>query len=266
MQVRQTLSIRLFAYSLPIPYPVTIPAVRTLGIIPARYGSKRFPGKPLAEIRGKTMIQRVWEQASLAKLDHLVIATDDDRIYEHAADFGVVVMTSPDHASGTDRCAEAAERVDPHGQYDVVLNIQGDQPFIDPEYIDRLVRTVAEPNVDVATLCCRLSSSRDLLDPAIVKVVVSINGTALYFSRSPVPYVQGHEPGEWTARFAFQKHIGTYAFKRRILSALSVLTTTPLEEAEQLEQLRWLEHGYTINLVDVPADILSVDRPEDILR
>lgn len=242
-----------------------IPSVRTLGVIPARYGSKRFPGKPLVDIKGKSMIQRVWEQASLARLDALVVATDDERIYEHVAAFGTAMMTSPHHLSGTDRCAEVCDRLDPDCGYDVVVNVQGDQPFIDPDIIDRLLKSVAEPDVEISTLCCPITSSRDLLQPDIVKVVCTANSKALYFSRSPIPFVQGHDPRQWADTFSFKKHIGTYAFRRRVLSQLANLAPTPLEEAEQLEQLRWLEHGYAIDLVHINSDVKAVDTPEDLI-
>jgi 3-deoxy-manno-octulosonate cytidylyltransferase (CMP-KDO synthetase) len=240
------------------------PSVRTLGIIPARYGSTRFPGKPLVDISGKSMIQRVWEQASLAKLDTLVVATDDDRIYEFVASFGTAMMTSPHHMSGTDRCAEVADRLDPDFGYDVVINVQGDQPFIDPDIIDRLILSVAEPDVEISTLCCPIKSSRELLDPASVKVVLATSGKALYFSRSPIPFVQGRDTSEWTESYSFKKHIGTYGFKRRVLSQVAALAATPLEGAEQLEQLRWLERGYSISVIEVTSEVKSIDRPEDL--
>jgi 3-deoxy-manno-octulosonate cytidylyltransferase (CMP-KDO synthetase) len=240
------------------------PSVRVLGIIPARYESKRFPGKPLAQINGRSMIQRVWEQASLAKLDNLIVATDDDRIYEHVAQFGSVIMTSGQHQSGTDRCAEAVNRMDPDCGYDIIVNIQGDQPFIDPGIIDSLVRSVAEPDIEISTLSCPVSSSRDLLDPGVVKVVVDRNGHALYFSRSPIPFLQGHDPTRWSDQFPYKKHIGTYAFRRRVIDQLAQLPSGLLEVAEQLEQLRWLEHGYTIRVVEIEGDVKAVDRPEDI--
>jgi 3-deoxy-manno-octulosonate cytidylyltransferase (CMP-KDO synthetase) len=210
------------------------------------------------------MIQRVWEQASLAGLDKLVVATDDARIYDHVSAFGHVVMTSPHHLTGTDRCAEAIEQVDPEYTCDVVINIQGDQPFIDPIVIMQLARAAAERDLDMSTLSCPIEQGPDLVNPAIVKVVVDANDEALYFSRSPVPFVQGIDRGAWLESHPFRKHIGTYAFKRSVLAQLGRLPSTPLEQAEQLEQLRWLEHGYAIYVHHIATDIRSIDTPEQL--
>ena len=210
------------------------------------------------------MIRRVWEQASLAQVDALIVATDDDRIYDHVAEFGRVIMTSRAHASGTDRCAEVAAMMDRESAFDVVINIQGDQPFIDPALIDQVASACARDDVDIATLSVPITQVRDVMDAHIVKVVVSGNGRALYFSRSPIPFIQGKDKGDWVGSFPFQKHIGTYAYKRHVLTEIAALSPSPLEEAEQLEQLRWIEGGYSIAVIRSETDVRSIDKPEDV--
>lgn len=239
-------------------------ALRTLGVIPARYGSRRFPGKPLADISGKPMIQRVWEQASLAQLDKLVVATDDQRIFDRVTDFGgTALMTSQHHQSGTDRCAEALEEQKDYEHYDVVVNIQGDHPFVDPTIIDRLADAcrVAE----IATASCPIRTVKELMEPSVVKVVMNEKGEAVYFSRAAIPYVQGQEPSRWLQSFPFRRHIGIYAFQRDALRQVSELPQSALELAEHLEQLRWLENGYAIHIVEIDAYVQSVDVPADIV-
>lgn len=235
-------------------------------IIPARYASTRFPGKPLAIVQGKTMIQRVYEQACQATLpDTVAIATDDERIFEHALSFGApVFMTAPELPSGTDRCAAVAARF-PDATH--IINVQGDEPFVQPEQIDLLASVLmSHPEREIATLAKRIDDPELLFNPNIVKVVFSVKNEALYFSRHPVPFVRGAEPGKWLEKQAFFKHIGLYAFKREVLLALSSLAPASLEQAESLEQLRWLENGYHIAVGITDIETAGIDTPEDLER
>ncbi len=237
-----------------------------LGVIPARFASTRFPGKPLADIGGKSMIRRVYEQAVLSELtDRVVVATDDERIYEHVRMFGAeVLLTRPDHPSGTDRCAEVAEHF-PDAQY--VLNIQGDEPFIQPQQIDLLAHTLLEQTQSgIATLAKIIEQAEALDNPNIVKVVLSQSGEALYFSRYAIPFLRGATSENRLAQHTFYKHIGLYGFRRETLLHITALSPTPLECAESLEQLRWLEHGFRIAVRLTDMETMGVDTPEDILR
>lgn len=237
-----------------------------LGVIPARYASTRFPGKPLVLIGGKTMIQRVYEQAVLAEhISRVVVATDDERIYEHVRMFGgEVVRTRADHPSGTDRCAEVAAAY-PDAEF--VLNIQGDEPFIQPQQIDLLAQTLLEQDqAGIATLAKPIDAEEVLDNPNIVKVVLSQSGEALYFSRYPVPYLRGSSPGNRLAHHTFYKHIGLYGFRRDLLQRITALAPTPLERAESLEQLRWLEHGFRITVRITDMETIGIDTPEDLER
>ena len=237
-----------------------------IGIIPARYQSSRFPGKPLVEIGGKYMIQRVYEQAS-SKLDHVVVATDDSRIETAVKDFGgKVILTSPDHTSGTDRCAEALNKFEAaYNQIvDVIINIQGDEPFIQPQQIKHLMTCFKDPDTQIATLAKRIESFEELNDPNIPKVVVNQNNEALYFSRSPIPFVQSKGKSEWLKEHSFLKHIGIYAYRKYILLEIARLNPSTLEKAESLEQIRWLENGYRIHVEITEYDSISVDTPEDL--
>lgn len=239
---------------------------RMVVVIPARYASTRFPGKPLAIIHGKTMIQRVYEQACKAVIpDQVVIATDDERIYEHARSFDApVFMTNPDLPSGTDRCAAIADHF-PEATH--LINVQGDEPYVQPEQIDLLASIlINQPEKDIATLARQIDQPELLFNPNIVKVVFSLNSEALYFSRHPVPFVRGAEPNEWLEKQAFFKHIGLYAFKKEVLKALSGLAPTALERAESLEQLRWLENGYRISVGLTSIETVGIDTPEDLDR
>jgi 3-deoxy-manno-octulosonate cytidylyltransferase (CMP-KDO synthetase) len=230
-----------------------------LGVIPARYASQRFPGKSLARIAGKSMIQHVFERAGQASyLTHLVIATDDARIADEARTFGAPVrMTRADHLSGTDRVAEVA-RTHPA---QVVVNIQGDEPLIDPSAIDAAVLSLLQdPDARMGTLKRRIDHPDELDNPNVVKVVTDHSGNALYFSRSPIPYLRGD--GE-TQHF---KHIGLYVYRRDFLLGCSSLPVGPLEQAERLEQLRALENGYRIRVVETSYDSIGVDTPEDYER
>ncbi|MCL2097318.1 MAG: 3-deoxy-manno-octulosonate cytidylyltransferase [Bacteroidales bacterium] len=239
-----------------------------IGIIPARYASSRFPGKPLADINGKPMIQRVYEQAAKA-LPLVYVATDDARIVECVENFnGNVVLTATTHRSGTDRCAEAIAKIqlDRKINFDVVINIQGDEPFIDPLQIHQLVSCFDTPEVQIATLIKRFSKEEDIFNPNAPKVVVSRGGEALYFSRSPIPYLRDAERSEWTAKHVFYKHVGLYAYRTDILKILSNLAPGALEVAESLEQLRWLENGYHIKVAETECETQAVDTPEDLAR
>ncbi|MFZ4477167.1 MAG: 3-deoxy-manno-octulosonate cytidylyltransferase [Saprospiraceae bacterium] len=235
-----------------------------LGIIPARYASTRFPGKPLVDIQGKTMIQRVYEQASKAQsLTRVVVATDDLRIYNHVLEFGgTVCMTRPEHPSGTDRCAEIAEQF-PAATH--CLNIQGDEPFIQPEQIDLLARTLLEtPETQIATLAKKIENPEALSNPNIVKVAFNLAGNAIYFSRHAIPFLRGKDLTEWLRTHNYYKHIGLYGFQRQTLLQLAQLTPTPLEIAESLEQLRWLENGFQIKVGLTEWETHGIDVPEDL--
>ncbi len=237
-----------------------------IAIIPARYASTRFPGKPLADIWGKSMLQRVWERAAqAAQVDRVLIATDDEHIYQHAAGFGgEVVMTRADHRSGTDRCAEVAAHLP---EADIVLNIQGDEPFVQPDQIDLLVQTLRQAlTCPIATLVKRISAPEELFNPNVVKVVFSEHHQALYFSRHPIPYLRGVVPEEWLQVGTFYKHLGLYAFRREALLQMAQLASSPLEAAESLEQLRWLAHGYPIAVGITHTDSIGIDTPEDLQR
>jgi 3-deoxy-manno-octulosonate cytidylyltransferase (CMP-KDO synthetase) len=237
------------------------------GIIPARWASTRFPGKPLALINGKTMIRRVYDQAAHAQsLSKVVVATDDRRIFDHVAAFGgEVMMTSSKHQSGTSRCAEIIERsgaADP----DVVINIQGDEPFIDPSQIDNLAALFSEPGVQIATLVKKITNTEELINPNVVKVVTTTDGKALYFSRAAIPFVRGYTEGEFLDTAAFYKHIGIYAYRTEVLKHIIKLPAGALETAESLEQLRWLEHGLTIHTALTNLESFAVDTPDDLSK
>ena len=234
-----------------------------LGVIPARYASSRFPGKALVSIQGKTMLQHVWERASQARyLTSLVIATDDERIRAAAESFRArVVMTRSDHASGTDRAAEAASAS--HAR--IVVNIQGDEPMLDPAAIDSAVLGLLEDDdVPMSTLKKRIEDPAEIADPNVVKVVTDHHGNALYFSRSPIPYVR--EAGQAVASIPYFKHIGLYVYRRDFLLGYSDLPVGPLEPAERLEQLRALENGFKIRVIETEYESLGVDTPEDWKR
>lgn len=234
-----------------------------LGIIPARYASTRFPAKALADIGGKSMIQRVVEQArQAASLNRVVVATDDERIRAHVSDFGgEVLMTSVHHQSGTDRCREAVQLLGISADY--IVNIQGDEPFIQPRQIDRLA-SVLDGVTELATLVKTISDPQTLLDPNAPKVVLSTTGDALYFSRHPIPYLRGKPVETWLDDHTYYKHIGLYAYRTDVLSRIAQLPPSPLERAERLEQLRWLENGCRIRTVLTDLDSYGIDTPEDL--
>ena len=235
--------------------------MQTIGIIPARYDSVRFPGKPLVDIGGKTMIRRVYERASEAKeLDLVVVATDDIRIEKAVQAFGGrVVMTRRDHPSGTDRVAEAALS---YPEAELVMNIQGDEPFIFPEQIDQLVRFIREkPMLEIATMAKQITEISLIENPNVVKVVTSTDAQALYFSRSPIPFQR--DP---LIKCTYRKHIGLYIFRTTVLQAITALGPHPLEEAEKLEQLRWLTNGFKIGVTETNLESIAIDHPEDLVR
>lgn len=240
--------------------------MKIIGIIPARYGSSRFPGKPLAMIGEKTMIRRTYEQVLKASLDGVVVATDHQRIFDEVRNFGGrVVMTSPDHKSGTDRCSEALGLI--WGKYDAVVNIQGDEPFIDPRQIDQVTELIRRDDTCLATLAKRIIDPSKVANPNTVKVVFDIEGNALYFSRHAIPFVRGVEREQWFEKAEYYQHIGIYAYKTDTLHAISAMPEGRLEQAESLEQLRWLENGLRIRVgvTDLP-DSISIDTPEDLLN
>lgn len=240
-----------------------------VGIIPARYDSTRFPGKPLVDIQGKTMIHRVYEQATQARLlNHVVVATDDQRIFDHVTSFnGQVIMTGRHHKNGTERCREVLDLLEKEGQlFDVAINIQGDEPFIDPEQIDKVAACFAtDASTQIATLIKLLENEKDLLNPSIIKVVKNSYNNALYFSRSPIPFYRDGSLAQGLAQQLFYKHIGIYAYQTNVLKQLTQLSPSILECTESLEQLRWLENGFTIHVEVTNHESRSVDTPEDLL-
>ena len=239
--------------------------MKILGIIPARYASTRFPGKPLAVIKGKTMIRRVYEQALRSKLDAVVVATDDVRIADEVMSFGGrYVMTDPNHRSGTDRCREALDLMDE--KFDAVVNIQGDEPFINPLQINMLCDLIGHDDTCLASLAKRIDSADELFSPNTVKVVMSANGNALYFSRNPMPYMRNVEHDDWMRKGIFYKHIGIYAYKAETLRQVAAMQASSLEIAESLEQLRWLENGLNIRMGITEAENVSIDVPADIAK
>lgn len=238
--------------------------MRILGIIPARYASTRFPGKPLADIGGKSMIQRVYEQCKkCTALSQVVVATDDERIAAHVKEFGEVVLTAAEHPSGTDRCREALAKSG--DSFDYVINIQGDEPFIDPSQID-LLAGLLDGKTELATLAKVIKEERQIQDPNVVKVVTDKYGTALYFSRNPIPYQRSAGGQEWHGLYAYKKHIGIYAYRTDILEQITKLPVSTLEQSESLEQLRWLENGYRIQVGITDLETAGIDTPEDLER
>ena len=238
--------------------------MRSIGIIPARYASTRFPAKPLVEIKGKSMIQRVYEQAKKSTaLDHVVVATDDQRIFDVVKTFnGEVVMTSENHQSGTDRCLDAALQMEI--EFDVVVNIQGDEPFISPSQIDFILSCFTQENTEIATLVKLIEDAKTLWDPNKPKVVLDDDDFAILFSRQCIPYLLGVEKENWNEVFNFYKHIGMYAYRFETLKEICNLKPSRLEKAENLEQLRWIENGYRIKTAITEEEAFSIDTPDDL--
>jgi 3-deoxy-manno-octulosonate cytidylyltransferase (CMP-KDO synthetase) len=237
--------------------------MKILGIIPARYASTRFPGKPLIEIMGKSMLQRVYEQTKKSKLiTDVIIATDDERIETHAKSFGAkVVLTRTEHPSGTDRSYEAYLKT--KTSYDYIINIQGDEPFIDPSQID-LLAGICDGNTELATLMIKCNDHAVLFDKGEVKITLNANKEALYFSRMVIPFIKGVDEKEWHNHFDYYRHVGMYAYRNDILEKITKLKPSPLEIAESLEQLRWLENGFKIKCVATLHDSHCIDTPEDV--
>lgn len=235
-----------------------------IGIIPARFQSTRFPGKPLVMLGEKPIIQWVYENAKKA-LDIVYVATDDERIYRAVEAFGgQAVYTSPNHQSGTDRCAEAAQKVAEQLDFDVVINIQGDEPFIRPEQVEGLKACFNSPEAEIATLIKPITNSEEITNINRPKVVINKNSEAMYFSRSPIPFVRDNAPEDWINRNTFFSHIGMYAYRFDILLELTKLPVGVLEKAESLEQLRWLENGYRIKTAQTSFENIGIDTPEDL--
>jgi 3-deoxy-manno-octulosonate cytidylyltransferase (CMP-KDO synthetase) len=238
--------------------------MKFIGIIPARYASTRFPGKPLAMLGGRTVIQRVYEQAT-AILEEAYVATDDERIFQAVEQFGGrAIMTRADHKSGTDRIEEAAEKIGT--QADVIINIQGDEPFIQKSQIETLMHLFDDPSTQIGTLGKRFENIEAAMNPNSPKIVTDKRGFALYFSRSIIPYVRGKEQTEWLQHFPYLKHLGLYAYRREVLQEVTQLPQSPLEIAESLEQLRWLENGYRIRVGLTDVETVGIDTPEDLQR
>lgn len=243
--------------------------MKVLAIIPARYASTRFPGKPLALLGGRPIIDYAYRVAAgTPGIEAAVVATDDERIFAHmeqAFGQGSVMMTSSEHRSGTDRCGEVMETLGQQGRsYDVVVNLQGDEPFVKPEQLQALVSCFEDPAVDIATLKTPIQESGELFSPNNVKVVTATNGKALYFSRQPIPYRRGVEEKEWLREGRYFKHVGIYAFRSATLAQVCRLPQSGLECSEKLEQLRWLEAGYSIAVRETAVANIGIDTPEDL--
>lgn len=236
------------------------------GIIPARYASSRFPGKPLVMIGDKPMIQRVYDQASKS-LGIVYVATDDKRIYDRVTDFGgKAIMTSPQHLSGTDRCAEAVSGImtETGNPIDIVINIQGDEPFIKPEQIKLLMNCFSEEKVEIATLIRRAEPGEDIFNPNQPKVIINSEGDAIYFSRAAIPYFRDAGKDDWSAKHVYYKHIGLYAYRTDTLKKLTLLAPSPLEISESLEQNRWIENGFRIRTTVTLWESTGIDTPDDL--
>ena len=237
-----------------------------VGIIPARYSSSRFPGKALCDINGKTMIQRVYEQSKLAtSLQSVVVATDDERIYDHVKGFGgAVVMTGASHQSGTDRCWDAVQQLDEAVRY--VINIQGDEPFIHPQQIDELAVILEKGDVELATQMIAITDYEMLSDPGEVKIVLNTRKEALYFSRMMIPFIKGVPQEEWHRHHSYYRHVGMYAYRKDVLERIAKMGVSSLEQAESLEQLRWLENGLSIQCVETSFESHCIDTEADLKR
>jgi len=240
--------------------------MKILGIIPARYASTRFPGKPLIDIYGKTMIQRVFEQCKKSKyLNEIIVATDDTRIFDHVKGFGgKVIMTKADHPSGTDRCQEVAAQL--KGEFDAIINIQGDEPFIFPQQIDELASCFNDSNTEIATLVKHVTQAEQLTNSGFVMTAVDVNGFALYFSRFPIPFQKNRPQNEWLQSHKYLDHVGIYGYRTEVLEKICQLPPSSLEIAESLEQLRWLENGFKIKTQLTGFESYPVDTPEDLAK
>jgi len=243
--------------------------MRILGIIPARYNSTRFPGKPLVEIKHKSMIQRVYEQALKAGcLSDVIVATDDERILNHVTQFGgKAVMTSAAHKSGTERCLEAYQEITADGScFDIVINIQGDEPFINPDQIDKVAACFNKDDTQIASLAKIIRDKEELSNPNVVKLVIDNDYKALYFSRYPIPYNRDNKADDAITKNNYLKHVGIYAYRSEILQFICKLPPSKLELSESLEQLRWLENGYRISINLTDAENIAIDTPDDLAK
>lgn len=238
--------------------------MKFIGIIPARYASTRFPGKPLALLGGKPVIQHVYEKVA-AVLEAAYVATDDERIYDAVKSFGgQVVMTRTDHKSGTDRIEEAIEKIG--GEWDVVVNVQGDEPFVAKSQLDTICHCFDDPTTQIATLGKPFESMEAVQNPNSPKIVVDNMGFAMYFSRSVIPYVRGKEKSSWLTHYPFLKHLGIYAYRKDVLRQITQLPQSSLEIAESLEQLRWLQNGFKIKVGTTDVETVGIDTPQDLER
>lgn len=239
--------------------------MKIIGIIPARYASTRFPGKPLVDINGKSMIRRVYEQALKASsLHYVVVATDDNRIADHVREFGGhAILTANNHQSGTDRCAEVVSK---EGSFDIAINIQGDEPYIDPSQIDLLASCFREASTQIATLVKEIKDSEELFNNNTPKVLLNTHQEAIYFSRATLPFLRAIPVEKWLQHHKFYKHIGIYGYRSEILKALTRLPVSSLERAESLEQLRWIENGYRIKTAETTVETLAIDEPKDLQK
>ena len=238
--------------------------MKFMAIIPARYASTRFPGKPLAVLGGKTVIQRVYEQVC-SVLDEVYVATDDQRIFQCVEGFGGrAVMTRTDHKSGTDRIQEAVEKIGTDA--DVIINVQGDEPFIQPSQVETLMHLFDAPETQIGTLGKPFESLEAVENPNSPKIVTDVRGFALYFSRSVIPYIRGVERTDWFGQYPFLKHLGIYAYRSDVLAEVTQLPQSSLEKAESLEQLRWLQNGYRIRVGLTDVETIGIDTPEDLQR
>jgi len=240
--------------------------MKILGVIPSRYASSRFPAKPLAKIGTQSMVQRVYNQAKKAALlDEVYVATDHQLIEDHVKSFGgKVMMTSQKHRNGTERIFELQSLLSE--SYDAIVNIQGDEPFIQPEQIDLLCEAIARQDVDIATLAKKIEQQDELFNSDVVKVIFNAHYRAIYFSRQAIPFLRGQEQSAWLKKQDYFKHIGLYAYKTKVLRELVNLVPSPLEQAESLEQLRWLEADYRIFVRETTMETFGIDRPEDLQK
>jgi len=237
--------------------------MRTIGIIPARFASSRFPGKPLALIGDKSMLRRVYERVRLSGVNEVIIATDDKRIANHAESFGAkIIMTSVKHNTGTERIEEAYRKL--KKEYDIVINIQGDEPFIDPAHIRLLIKSFQQSDIDICTLADEFDSQNTLESSNSIKVVTDCKNNALYFSRAVIPFQRDTEKSQWLTTYNYLKHIGVYAFRSEVLTKVVKLKPAEIEKAESLEQLRWIYSGYNIRVLKVKYYGVSVDTPDDL--
>jgi 3-deoxy-manno-octulosonate cytidylyltransferase (CMP-KDO synthetase) len=239
--------------------------MKTLGIIPARFQSSRFPGKPLIDIAGKSMIQRVYEQCQKStKLDKVIVATDDQRIMDHLQSIGAEgIMTDSNHISGTDRCGEVASK---YPEFEILINIQGDEPMIDPSQIDLLCSCFDKSETQIATLVKKIDSAEELFNENTPKVILNKKQEALYFSRQTIPFLRGKQSNSWLKEHTFYKHIGIYGFTNKSLSEIIKLPQSSLELAESLEQLRWIENGYSIQCAITDKESQAIDTPADLKK